>query len=250
MLTTAFALISSFSPPLSLFLSLPFPPSLSQMTSEISNTVPDIIKPFVDLLWFTYQAWALIGWRSTAMLYSYLAVGLGFLHLVTPPFDALILTRTRLEAHHRHVHTRLRTHGESVAFFGGDQRERAIASHSFDAVHKHERHLARVHLSFDIVSDFISKQLPTMVTWAISYMYTLRATLAGDVYADQGGALGHDLRFVASAVSHVFLAFGDVITLHRRILELSGYTARVAGGLWMREEAGRGKEKGVSFSYV
>ena len=48
------------------------------------------------------------------------------------------------------------------------------------------------------------------------------------MYADLGGGLGHDLRFVASAVSHVFLAFGDVITLHRRVLELSGYTARVA----------------------
>lgn len=201
---------------------------LDRMASEIANTVPDIIKPFIDLVWFTQQAYSLIGLRSTAMLYGYLAAGLGTLYLVTPAFDTLVNTRTRLEAQLRHVHTRLRTHGESVAFFGGDQRERAIASASFSAVVNHEQKLARVHWSFDIVSDFISRQLPTMVTWGISYLYTLRMAATTDVYADQGGALGHDLRFVASAISHVILASGDVITLHRRFLELSGYTARVA----------------------
>lgn len=201
---------------------------LDRMTSEISNTAPDIIKPFIDLLWFTHQAWRLIGWRSTALLYTYVVAGLGFLHLVTPAFDALVLARTRLEAQLRHVHTRLRTHGESVAFFGGDQREKQIAAESFSSLVRHEHRLARAHWSFDILSDFVSKQLPTMVTWGISLAYTLRLSATRDVYADQGGALAHDLRFVASAVSHIFLAFGDVITLHRRFLELSGYTARVA----------------------
>ena len=56
--------------------------SLQQLTSEISNIVPDIIKPCVDLLWFTQQAWVLIGWRNTALLYLYLGAGIGFLQLV------------------------------------------------------------------------------------------------------------------------------------------------------------------------
>jgi len=40
-----------------------------------------------------------------------------------------------------HVHTRLRTHGESVAFFGGDSRELAITSERFDALLNHENKL-------------------------------------------------------------------------------------------------------------
>ena len=76
----------------------------------------------------------------------------------------------------------------------------------------------------------MSKQLPTIVTWGLSYLFLIRSMAAGgDVYADQGGMLGNELRMLSSAVSHVFLAFGDVITLHRRVLELSGYTARIAG---------------------
>jgi hypothetical protein len=69
-----------------------------QLTSEISNIVPDIIKPFVDLVWFTHQTWILIGTRNTSMLYVYLAAGLGFLHVVTPAFDTLVMTLTRLQA--------------------------------------------------------------------------------------------------------------------------------------------------------
>lgn len=201
---------------------------LDRLTSEISNIVPDIIKPFVDLVWFTHQTWLLIGWRNTAALYTYLAAGLGFLQLVTPAYDTLVMTLTKLQAGLRHVHTRLRTHGESVAFFGGDSRELAIAGERFDALLQHEHRMARINLGYGVVSDFISKQLPTMATWVLSLLYTMRLAERVDLYADDGGGLGHDLRFVASAISHVFLAFGDVITLHRRVLELSGYTARVA----------------------
>jgi hypothetical protein len=76
---------------------------IMQMTSEISNIVPDIIKPFVDLVWFTQQVWMLIGLRNTAMLYAYLGAGLGFLHVVTPSFDSLVMKRNRLEGQLRYV---------------------------------------------------------------------------------------------------------------------------------------------------
>jgi hypothetical protein len=70
----------------------------TQLTAEVSNIVPDIIKPFVDLVWFTQQAWLLIGWRNTALLYTYLAAGLGLLRAVTPAFDQLVMTLTKLQA--------------------------------------------------------------------------------------------------------------------------------------------------------
>ena len=41
--------------------------------------------------------------------------------------------------------------------------------------------------------------------------------------------LGHDLRYVSSAVSHMFTAFGDVLDLNRRMTELGGFVARVSG---------------------
>ena len=41
------------------------------------------------------------------------------------------------------------------------------------------------------------------------------------------GDLAHALRFLASVVSQSFLAFGDILQLHRKFLELSGGINRI-----------------------
>lgn len=41
------------------------------------------------------------------------------------------------------------------------------------------------------------------------------------------GELAHTLRFLASVVSHSFLAFGDILELYRKVQELSGTISRV-----------------------
>lgn len=43
-----------------------------QLCMELANTAPDIVKPFVDILWFSTQAIQLIGWRNTGLLYTYM----------------------------------------------------------------------------------------------------------------------------------------------------------------------------------
>lgn len=40
--------------------------------------------------------------------------------------------------------------------------------------------------------------------------------------------LAHDLRYVASAVSHTFLAFGELLELYKRVQTLGGLLSRVA----------------------
>lgn len=78
----------------------------------------------------------------------------------------------------------------------------------------HSRKLLRVRWAFGVVDEFVTKQLPHNVTWGLSLMYALAH--AGD-RADTAvqGDLAHDLRFLASVVSHSFLAFGDLLELYR-----------------------------------
>ena len=57
----------------------------------------------------------------------------------------------------------------------------------------------------------------------------MRFSETHDTYGDHGSALGHDLRFVASAISHIFSAFGEVLQLNKRYADISGFTARVFG---------------------
>jgi hypothetical protein len=41
------------------------------------------------------------------------------------------------------------------------------------------------------------------------------------------GELAHALRFLASVVSQSFIAFGDILELHKKFLELSGGINRI-----------------------
>lgn len=62
-------------------------PTLFQMATELANTFPDIIKPAADLVWFSYKAWDLLGWKNTGekkkkedllLLFTFMTVTLFF----------------------------------------------------------------------------------------------------------------------------------------------------------------------------
>lgn len=101
----------------------------------------------------------LTGRRGVAILYAYMLLGLGFLRSVTPDFGDLGNREQELEGSFRSffvfffhfmqiigafgiffniscfvllrfMHERLRTHAESVAFFGGGAREKAVTTFS------------------------------------------------------------------------------------------------------------------------
>lgn len=59
------------------------------------------------------------------------------------------------------------------------------------------------------------------------------------------GELAHALRFLASVVSQSFLAFGDILELHRKFLELSGGINRI----FELEELLDAAQSGISFLF-
>lgn len=57
------------------------------------------------------------------------------------------------------------------------------------------------------------------------------------------GELAHALRFLASVVSQSFLAFGDILELHKKFIELSGGINRI----FELEELLDAAQSGMSF---
>ena len=64
------------------------------------------------------------------------------------------------------------------------------------------------------------------------------------------GELAHALRFLASVVSQSFLAFGDILELHRKYLELTGGINRIFELEEYLDAAQRGKSFRVLFRMV
>ncbi|KAG4923192.1 hypothetical protein JHK87_048732 [Glycine soja] len=199
---------------------------LEKLTADLSGLVTGMVKPSVDILWFTWRMKLLTGQRGVAILYAYMLLGLGFLRTVTPDFGDLISQEQQLEGTFRFMHERLCTHAESVAFFGGGAREKAMVESRFRELLSHSKYLLKKKWLFGILDDFITKQLPHNVTWLLSLLYAMehkgdRASISTQ------GELAHALRFLASVVSQSFLAFGDILELHRKFVELSGGINRI-----------------------
>ncbi|CAL9173750.1 unnamed protein product [Musa hybrid cultivar] len=199
---------------------------VEKLTSDLSGLVTGMVKPSVDILWFTWRMKLLSGRRGVGILYAYMLLGLGFLRSVAPEFGDLASREQQLEGTFRYMHSRLRTHAESIAFFGGGSREKTMVDSRFRQLLEHcEVHLRNKWL-YGILDEFITKQLPHNVTWVLSLLYALEHK--GDrALTSTQGELAHALRFLASVVSQSFLAFGDILELHKKFLELSGGINRI-----------------------
>ncbi|KAJ7956832.1 ABC transporter D family member 1 [Quillaja saponaria] len=199
---------------------------LDKLTTDLSGLVTGMVKPSVDILWFTWRMKILTGQRGVVILYAYMLLGLGFLRTVTPDFGELTSQEQQLEGTFRFMHERLRTHAESVAFFGGGAREKAMVDSRFRELLNHSTTLLKKKWLFGILDDFITKQLPHNVTWGLSLLYAMEHKGDRALITTQG-ELAHALRFLASVVSQSFLAFGDILELHRKFIELSGGINRI-----------------------
>ncbi|EPS63905.1 hypothetical protein M569_10876, partial [Genlisea aurea] len=199
---------------------------LEKLTTDLSGLVTGMIKPTVDILWFTWRMKLLTGRRGVAILYAYMLLGLGFLRIVTPDFGEMASREQQLEGTFRYMHERLRTHAESVAFFGGGAREREVIETRFRELINHSFSLLKKRWIFGAIDDFTTKQLPHNVTWFLSLLYAMEHK--GDrALTSTQGELAHALRFLASVVSQSFLAFGDILELNKKFLELSGGVNRI-----------------------
>ncbi|KAJ9162840.1 hypothetical protein P3X46_022582 [Hevea brasiliensis] len=199
---------------------------LEKLTRDLSGLVTGMVKPLVDILWFTWRMKLLTGQRGVAILYTYMLLGLGFLRTVTPDFGDLASREQQLEGTFRFMHERLCTHAESVAFFGGGAREKAMIESRFSELLDHSLLLLKKKWLYGILDDFVTKQLPHNVTWGLSLLYAMEHK--GDrAQVSTQGELAHALRFLASVVSQSFLAFGDILELHKKFLELSGSINRI-----------------------
>lgn len=199
---------------------------VEKLTTDLSSLVTGMVKPSVDIIWFTWRMKVLTGRRGVAILYAYMLLGLGFLRGVAPEFGDLASREQQLEGTFRFMHSRLRTHAESIAFFGGGPREKLMVDSRFRELIDHSKVLLRKKWLYGILDDFVTKQLPHNVTWGLSLLYAVEHK--GDrALTSTQGELAHALRFLASVVSQSFLAFGDILEFNRKFLELSGGINRI-----------------------
>lgn len=209
---------------------------VERLATDLASLIPTLVKPVVDVTWFSWQLWRLTGPRGMAILYAYTIVGYGALHAVTPDFAGLLKKEYQLEGDFRNAHSRLRTHAESVAFFGGGAKEGALVGTTFENLSGHLRSLIGLQWRYGTADEFFAKQLPHSITWVLTLLYSLQqqGNFASTTFQ---GDLVYNIRYLASVVTQCFSSFGELIALPKRFAEISGGITRVSEMLEVIDKA-------------
>jgi ABC-type uncharacterized transport system fused permease/ATPase subunit len=127
------------------------------------------------------------------------------------------------EGQFRHIHARTRINAESIAFYGGDEKERNIIEKYFKDLTDYAAVVIEKNFAFGIVNDYFTKYAPHTVTSIVAGIPVFFGRLRG---MNEGELLGK-LRYLIAVVAYEFFALGKLIELFRKLLKLSGYTHRV-----------------------
>lgn len=84
------------------------------------------IYPAVQVVWFTVRLGLMVGWRIPAGLVFYNLLSFFVLKACMPNYKKIVSDEQEAEGKYKFVHSRVKQHAESIAFFGGDAREHEV----------------------------------------------------------------------------------------------------------------------------
>jgi ABC-type uncharacterized transport system fused permease/ATPase subunit len=101
------------------------PVLLSEDVERFATAMGDIFstlfKPTIQITAFSTVLYRLVGPMVAAMFLGYLGGGLLLIRAFIPNFEKFTKLEAALEARFRYVHSRVKEHAESIAFYAGDK---------------------------------------------------------------------------------------------------------------------------------
>lgn len=117
---------------------------------------------------------------------------------------------------------------ESIAFFGGDEREKAIVGQRFKELMTHDWLRNWVNFKFRIVEDLFQARMPDLIQWAVRFSYG-RSFTDAQVIADKGSQMYQGQVQLASMTQSLFGHMGIILRMSGEpFATLTGKVARIA----------------------
>ena len=106
---------------------------VQQFAEKITQLQQDLVEPVMKILMFGVSLMKEIGLPG-AIMYSYLTAMSVFLNQVMPQYSVLTQAKTKVMGEYKFSQSFTRMHSESIAFFGGGQKEKSVAKKKFERV--------------------------------------------------------------------------------------------------------------------
>ena len=191
-------------------------------TEVTSETLTEVVSPIVDCSFFSVYLFRYVGVWGVAALWGYLLGSLAIYQVILPDYKYFIEEEKALQGKFKFVHGRVRTHAESVAFFGGGEREREIIDERFDKLMVLLKRKRVKDTQFGFGEGLLREKLPEALEWGVQFLFLLRSN------SDGGSQVQYDLWGVGQAVTTSIHSFTEMLKFAEKFSTLSGLITRIA----------------------
>nr|CAH7713056.1 unnamed protein product [Callosobruchus chinensis] len=198
---------------------------IDKFCEGVTDLYCNTAKPMLDIGIYVYKLSTSMGGGTPLLMLGYMVVSGIVLTNLRKPTARLTAEEQKLEGEFRHINSRLITHSEEVAFYNGNNREKATLLASYNKLLKHLRKFLRFKVVMGVIDNLVAKYFASVVGfWAVSLPFLSDSHGFTRSSNNERSRLyytyGRMLVKLAEAIGRVVLAGRD-------LSKLAGFTARV-----------------------
>ncbi|XP_076266278.1 ATP binding cassette subfamily D member Pmp70 [Rhynchophorus ferrugineus] len=196
---------------------------IDKFCEAITDLYCNTAKPLLDIGIYVYKLSTSMGGGTPALMMSYLFVsGLLLTHL-RKPTARLTAGEQKLEGEFRHINSRLIIHSEEIAFYNGNQREKATLLASYKKLQSHLIKFLGFKVIMGITDNLVAKYFASIVGfWAVSLPF-----ISGRISKESHGERSRLYYTYGRMLLKLAEAIGRLVLAGRDLTRLAGFTARV-----------------------
>ncbi|KAH6891239.1 ABC transporter transmembrane region 2-domain-containing protein [Thelonectria olida] len=221
---------------------------VSKFSNSLAELYSNLAKPMLDMTIYTYSLSKSVGGEGVVFMSLLVQLSANVMRALTPPFGKYVADEARLEGEFRFQHSRLIDYSEEIALYAGHKAEKDTLDKGYFTLIKHVNYILRRRFYHGFMEDFVIKYFWGALGLLLCSMPVF-IKMPGHIAMNMGDrteAFVTNRRMLLSASD----AFGRIMFSYREVMELAGYTSRVATLLDVMEDvqSGHFEKKLVSAS--
>lgn len=227
---------------------------IETVSSTVSHLYGQITKPCFDILLMAIALANLTKKRNAniitgpILISGVVMVSALILRLVSPKFGQLVAQEAEKKGYLRHVHSRLVSNSEEIAFYGGHKVELSHLKNAYGLLVQHLEYMYGVKLWFVMLEQFLMKYVWSGTGMIVVSLPILMAaasnnTNKGNIINGDDDNISERTHYFTTAKNLLLTGSNAVERLmssYKDVVELAGHTARVANMFSVLEEVSRG----------
>ncbi|KAK0706500.1 ABC transporter transmembrane region 2-domain-containing protein [Lasiosphaeria miniovina] len=221
---------------------------VAKFSNSLAELYSNLAKPILDMTIYTLSLSKSVGGEGVVFMALLVQLSANVMRVLTPPFGKYVADEARLEGEFRFQHSRLIDHAEEVALYAGHEAEKDTLDKGYFTLIKHVNYILRRRFYHGFMEDFVIKYFWGALGLLLCSVPVF-VKLPGQAVLNMGDrteSFVTNRRMLLGASD----AFGRVMFSYREIMELAGYTSRVASLLDVMDDiqSGHFEKKLVSSS--